>query len=203
VLQAVPLTGVGPAVAPGHGLMASQGFEMLKHLMTVFAALLACVVVGSSWADGASTEELRSLDEQVQEIKTDVLGIAAELSMLEERLLYPSNTQLALFVALAPEESFRLDAVRIHIDGELAAHHIYSFKELDALRSGGVQRIFTGNVSGGEHQLEVSVIGKLESGKDYTHSEQFTFEKGIDPRLLGIALAGPGAGTPPIDLQDW
>jgi hypothetical protein len=156
-----------------------------------------------AWADGASRQEMRSLDEQVQEIKTDVLGIATDLSQLEERLLFPSNSQVSLFVSLSQQQPFRLDAVQIRIDGELATHHIYSFKELDALKSGGVQRIFTGNFPTGQHQLEVSVIGKLESGKDYRHSQQFSFSKDADPRLLGIALADPGSGEASIQLQDW
>ena len=99
------------------------------------------------------------------------------------------------------QDPFRLDAVQIRIDGELATHHIYSFKELDALKSGGIQRIFTGNYGTGAHQLEVSVIGKLENGKDYKESRQFTFDKGIDPRLLGVALAGSSAEA--IELQNW
>jgi hypothetical protein len=191
------------AMGSGHGQWASEGIEMPKTLKIMFATLLVWAWPAIGWSDGLSQQEMRSLDEQVQEIKTDVLSIAAELSMLEERLLYPSSTQLAVFVSLAEEDSFRLDAVQIHIDGELATHHIYSFKELDALQSGGVQRIFTGNVGTGEHELEVSVIGKLESGKEYQQSERFTFTKGVDPRLLGVALAGPSAGQAPIQLHDW
>ena len=95
---------------------------------------------------------MRSLDEQVQEIKTDVLGIAAELNRLEEKLLYPSNTQLAVFVSIAEGETFRLDSMQINIDGELATHFLYSFKELDALQHGGVQRVYTGNVPTGSHR---------------------------------------------------
>jgi len=176
---------------------------MPKFFRTLIVTLLALALPAIGSADGVSQQEMRSLDEQVQEIKTDVLGIAAELSLLEERLLFPSNTQVAVFVALSEQESFRLDAVQIHIDGELASHHIYSFKELDALQSGGVQRLFSGNIGAGEHNLEVSVIGKLESGKAYAQTEQFTFSKGIDPRLLGIVLNGPGAGQAPIQLHDW
>jgi len=170
---------------------------------TIVATLWICGWSGIGWSAEPSQQELRSLDEQVQEIKTDVLSIAAELSNLEERLLFPSNTQVAVFIALSQEQSLRLDAVRILIDGELAAHHIYSFKELDALQSGGVQRIYTGNLRTGEHQLEVAVIGKLPNGKDYEQTETFTFSKDIDPRLLGIALAGPGSGQAPISLNDW
>ena len=91
-------------------------------------------------------QNLKSLDGQVQEIKSDVLDIASELRNLEERLLYPSGTQLAIFVAVEEQEDFRLDAVQIEIDGELATHHIYSFSELEALQKGCVQKAYTGNV---------------------------------------------------------
>ena len=176
---------------------------MSKIFVIMFTTLWICGWAAWIWADGPSPEEMRSLDEQVQEIKTDVLSIASELSALEERLLFPSNTQVSVFISLSTEPSFRLDAVRIHINGGLAAHHIYSFKELDALESGGVQRIYTGNLGSGEHQLAISVIGKLSNGKEYAQSEQFTFQKSIEPRLLGIALAGPGAGPDSIQLNDW
>ena len=176
---------------------------MRTLLAITFVALTVCGWPTAGWADGTSQQEMKSLDEQVQVIKTDVLSIGSDLGQLEERLLYPSNSQVAVFVSLSQQDTFRLDAVQIRIDGELATHHIYSFKELDALKSGGVQKIYTGNFSTGEHQLEVSVIGKLESGKDYTQTQQFTFSKGVDPRLLGIALAGPGSGDGPIQLQDW
>ena len=184
------------------GGLPEDSFAM-KRFTHTFLILLTAVFATGSRADADARQEMRSLDEQVQEIKSDVLSIAAELSLLEERLLFPSSSQVAVFVSLADEPGFRLDAVQIHLDGELAAHHIYSFKELDALHSGGVQRIFTGNVGAGEHQLEVTVIGKLDSGKDYQHTERFTFDKDVDPRLLGIALAGPGTGEPAIALQDW
>ena len=49
-------------------------------------------------AEESTRQQMQSLDEQVQEIKSDVLGIAAELNRLEERLLYPSDTQVAVFV---------------------------------------------------------------------------------------------------------
>lgn len=164
--------------------------------------VLVIAAASSAWADESSRAEMRSLDEQVQEIKSDVLGIAAELEVLEERLLFPSNTQVSVFVAFDEEEDFRLDAVQLDIDGELAAHHIYSFKELDALKRGGVQRIFMGNLSTGAHELEVEVLGKLPNGKDFSRTERFSFEKGVEPSLLGITLA-PTSGKTPIDLKDW
>jgi len=149
-------------------------------------------------AQDLAASDIRSLDGQVQEIKSDVLGIASELSNLEERLLYPSNTQLSVFVALAENDDFRLDSVKIEINGELATHYIYSFKELEALQKGGVQRIYTGNMMTGQHQLNVTITGKLESGKDFNESDSFMFSKGIEPKALGLTLSGPG-----IQVGNW
>jgi hypothetical protein len=146
---------------------------------------------------------MQSLDEQVQEIKSDVLGIAEELSRLEEKLLYPSGTQVAVFVALEESEGFRLDSLRIRIDGEPVAHHIYSFKELEALQKGGVQRIYTGNVAVGEHQLEVAIAGKTSGGREFDGTQSFSFRKDSEPELVGITVEGQGVGDPRIEVGGW
>ena len=204
---------------------------------------LLLVVAAGSFAAHAqeqvskTRQEMRSLDEQVQEIKSDVLGIAAELSqleekllypsgtqvaifvalakgdsmrlgetdtvqILEERLLYPSDTQLAVFVSIASGETFRLDAVQLTIDGEPATRYIYSFKELEALQNGGMQRVYTGNIRTGSHELTVAVNGKLSSGKEFSNSETFTFTKEVEPRLLGLTLAANGGGAS-IEIGQW
>ena len=175
---------------------------MLRVLQTIVLAG-AVLLMQSGHAQDVSIDDMRSLDGQVQEIKSDVLSIASDLSNLEERLLYPSNTQVAVFVALEKEDDFRLDAVKIEINGELATHHIYSFKELDALQKGGVQRIYTGNVPTGDHEINVTMIGKLKNGQDFNKSDSFSFAKGIEPKALGITLAGPGLGKSGIRVGDW
>ena len=163
----------------------------------------ACAVLAASAAAQEDTQqEMRSLDEQVQEVKTDVLSIARDLALLEERLLFPSNTQVSIFVEIGSEEDFRLDAVRIEIDGAPVAHYIYTFKELEALQGGGVQRIYTGNVTTGAHTLTVAVNGKLASGREFTGSESFPFAKDVEPQLLGLTLAAAG-GDAAIELANW
>ena len=146
-------------------------------------------------------KQMRGLDEQIQEIKSDVLSISAELRELEEKLLYPSGTQVAIFVALAKGDTMRLDAVRLEIDGQLVAHYIYSAKELEALRKGGVHRIYVGNVATGDHKLDVVVDGKVEGGADFSRTDHFAFSKDVKPRLVELTLAGPGSKTP-IALGD-
>ena len=177
---------------------------MRTAIWTVVLSLLICPCARQARAEDHYREQMKGLDEQVQEVKSDVLSIAAELGQLEEKLLYPSDTHLAVFIALAQQgDTLRLDSVQVQIDGQPAARYIYSFKELDALQHGGVQRLYTGNIATGQHQLEVSVAGKLASGKDYTHTERFPFTKEIKPKLIGVKLAGPDSGKPAIELGDW
>jgi hypothetical protein len=166
-------------------------------------ALLSGVDIVPAGAEPVTKEQMQSLDEQVQEIKSDVLGIAAELNGLEEKLLYPSNTQVAVFVSLAEGEAFRLDSVQLQIDGVSVAHYIYSFKELEALQKGGVQRIYTGNISTGEHQLDISVAGKLSGGKEIGATESFSIRKDVEPKLVAITLAGQDSGDALIQLGGW
>jgi len=178
------------------------------------SALQAAPVQGSKDAERKDTKkteqkaatpdqrQMRDLDEQVQQTKSDVLSIAAELNQLEEKLLYPSGTQVAIFVALAKGDELRLDAVRLQIDGQLVAHYIYSAKELEALRKGGVQRIYVGNVTTGDHKLNVLVDGKLKSGGDFNRTDHFTFRKEVKPKLVELTVAGPDAGSTPITLGE-
>jgi hypothetical protein len=158
----------------------------------VIVAISVFLVSVAAYGEEMSREQIKGLDEQVQEIKTDVLGIAAELNQLEEKLLYPSNTQVAVFVSLASGETFRLDSVEIRVDGESVAHHLYTFKELEALQKGGVQRLYTGNIRSGEHDLQVSVMGKTKGGTDFQKSERVKVTKEVGPKIVDVSLTEQG-----------
>lgn len=175
--------------------------KSITNALTV--AVLLCLCSAAGWAQEDDRQQMRGLDEQIQEIKSEVLGIAEELSRLEETLLYPSGTQVAIFVALAKGDPMRLDAVRLRVDGELVAHYIYSAKELEALRKGGVQRIYVGNVATGEHQLEVLVDGLREGGNEFSEMDHFVVRKEVKPKLVGLTLASPGSGNSAIALGEW
>lgn len=165
---------------------------MLCRLKVVILVILVLMVNSVAYAQEVSREQIKGLDEQVQEIKSDVLAIAAELSQLEEKLLYPSNTQVAVFVSLSGGETFRLDSVEIRLGGKPVAHHLYSFKELEALQKGGVQRIYSGNIRTGEHDLQVSVIGQSAGGADFLKTENFKVNKDVGPKIVEISLAAQG-----------
>lgn len=144
-------------------------------------------------ADEIAEVPTEGLDEQVQAIKKEVLRISAELSQLQEKLMYPSDTQVALYITLAQGSTFHLGAVKINIDGKNVANHVYSPQELEALKHGGVQRIYTGNVLGGTHSLDVEIIGKSTVNPDFQQSSTHKFYKMKGPKVIQITLSGSGS----------
>lgn len=170
--------------------------------LLMVAWLIAPAALASDPKPG-STHPVQSLDEQVQEIKSDVLAIAAELGNLEEKLLYPSDTQLAVFVANAKGETVEIDSARISLDGKLVAHHIYSFKELEALAKGGVQRVHTANVATGSHRLEVTIAGRRGGDKPFEVVERYDFRKEVGPRKIAVRLADGATSGATVTIEDW
>jgi hypothetical protein len=170
----------------------------MNTIKAVIAVFLLTSIPLTSWSAKLTREQIKGLDEQVQDIKKDVLAISAELQLLEEKLLYPSTSQVSLFVSIAKEGNYSPDAVQIKINGKKVAYHIYSFKEVDAMRRGGVQRIYTGNIQGGNHKLDISVIGK-KAGNKTKRQISYTLNKGVGPKLVEINL---GSGDSAIQIVD-
>lgn len=147
-------------------------------------------------SEEVTKQQLQGLDEQVQSIKKDVLSISAELNRLEEKLLYPSNTQVSFFVSIA-EDAFQLDAIKLVLDEKEVAQYVYSFKELKALQQGGVQRLFTGNVRTGSHKVKVSIAGK-SGGSRNKNTASHSIDKGVGPQFVEIKVSGSG-----VEFRNW
>jgi len=165
--------------------------------MQLLVLMFASLVIVPVHAEKVTKEQIKGLDEQVQDIKKDVLGISTELNLLEEKLLFPSNTQISIFVSLADGVAFEPDAIKLKLDEKDVADHIYSFKEVDALKRGGVQRVFTGNVQTGDHNVQVSVIGKAGNA-DKTDTASRTVTKGVGPEFVEIRLTNSG-----VEFRNW
>ncbi|MEX2963676.1 hypothetical protein [Microbulbifer sp. TYP-18] len=163
--------------------------------LTVFA-LFATVGL----AQNIDRNDIRGLDEQVQDVKKDVIDLTSELTRLEEKLLFPSSTQASFFVSLQGPDGFDLESVEVKLNGEVVAHHLYTFREIEALHKGGVQRIYTANVQAGNHPLEVSYIGKSGSGRDYRATASYAVHKEVGPKFVEIKIAGTESK---IDFKDW
>ena len=166
--------------------------DMVNILKIMMIGILICTWSSTVYSQDVTREQIKGLDEQVQEIKSEVLAIAAELNLLEEKLLYPSHTQISIFLSLSEGEKFRLDSVDILLGGKPVAHHLYTFKELEALQMGGVQRIYTGNIKTGEHTIQVSMAGMTTGGNAFERSESFKINKNVGPSIVEIILNHQG-----------
>ncbi len=186
--------------------LAIMNFSQIKFARIGFPVLLFILMVLSALPVGAAEvgkEQIKGLDEQVQDIKKDVLELTSELSRLEEKLLFPSNTQVSLFVSMAGDKDFVLDSMQIKMDNKVVAQHLYTYKEIEALRAGGVQRIYTGNIKTGGHQLVASFIGRSKSGNEYQRSEKFNVTKAVGPKFVEIQITGSSASDQTISFKDW
>ena len=174
---------------------------IFKFLIPIFISISLIPV--SIHAAEVNSELIKGLDEQVQDIKKDVLELTSELSRLEEKLLFPSNTQVSLFVSLAGDKGFVLDSMQIKLDNKIVAHHLYTYKELEALRAGGVQRIYTGNIKTGDHNLVASFIGRSRSDNEYQRSENFVVSKAVGPKFVEIQITGESSSDQTVSFKDW
>ncbi|WP_299596060.1 hypothetical protein [uncultured Microbulbifer sp.] len=172
---------------------------MSRVLITLVATLMLSLSVLVN-AQNVSREEIRGLDEQIQDVKKDVISLTSELNRLEEKLLFPSNTQVALFVSLPNSQEFSLESVEVKLNNQVVAHHLYTYREIEALQQGGVQRIHTANVQTGAHPLEVTYFGKSKSGKEYRATATHSVEKAVGPKFVEIQVAGNQSA---INFKDW
>lgn len=171
------------------------------RLITFFFIILSCI--SNANAEMTSDQkEFRSLDEQVQSLKGEVISINRELMLLQEKLIYPSTTQMSVFVSLQANPKFSLDSIELKVDGKTVEKHIYTFRELEALHKKGVQRLYTGNIAVGKHQLAVSIIGHTSSNSAYRKSSTFPLDKAAGPKLVELKVVG-NSGKPSIKLATW
>jgi len=150
-------------------------------------------------AEEVSIDQIKDLDSQVQDFKKEALRIAADISQLEKKLVYPTDTRVSLFVKLGRADGFRPGAVTIKLDGKSVTHYVYSGKELEAMQQGGVQRIYTDNLRTGAHTLDVAIIGKSSGNADLQQNVSHQFVKTAGTKLLEITLSGAGSSIQGID----
>lgn len=174
----------------------------LLRIFPVFLLFLAFATPAQQPGWVEDRQELQGIDDQVQTLKKEVIEINNELSLLEEKLLFPSTTQVAVFVSLEAEPDFRLDSLELKVDGQVVAQYVYTFRELDALRKGGVQRLHTGNLPTGNHRIAAVVRGKTAGGDPFEQSGDVAVNKSVDPKFVEMRIIAAG-GAPRVTFRDW
>lgn len=129
------------------------------------------------------------LDEEVQDLKAEVLNLNRELFLLEEELLFPANTQIAVFVSMDVGEFFDLDSVQLKLDGKKVSNYLYTRREVGALHRGGVHQLFLGNVKTGEHELVATFTGLGPQGREYKRGAALKFSKEIGAKFVELQIS--------------
>ena len=144
------------------------------------------------------------LDSRIQDVKGDVIRLNRDLLVLEEELLFPANTQVALFVSMDVGKLFALDSVQVKLDDKLVANYLYTPSEVEALHRGGVQRLYLGNLRAGEHSLVAFFTGKGPHDRDYKRGATIKIEKGTDAKYIELQIKDSmGKLQPEFDVKVW
>jgi hypothetical protein len=155
-------------------------------------------------APDAPPADFKTLDQEVQGLKKDVIDLNKDLFVLEEELLFPANTQVALYVSMDVGAFFALDSVTIKIDNKEVKNYLYTAREADALLKGGVQQIYLGNLKVGKHELVAFFTGKGPVERDYKRGATLTFDKGVGAKYLELKITDRVAKhQPEFAIKDW
>jgi len=155
-------------------------------------------------ASAEAAPDTRGLDEQVQGLKKDVVDLNRDLFILEEELLFPANTQVAVFFAVDVGDFFALDSVQLKIDQKEVINYLYTPREVEALLKGGVQRLYLGNLKVGQHELVAFFSGKGPNDRPYRRGASIKFEKGIGAKYLELKIDDRQRKLQPeFEIRDW
>jgi hypothetical protein len=155
-------------------------------------------------AEGAPAPDTRGLDEEVQGLKKDVVDLNRDLFVLEEELLFPANTQVAVFLSMDVGDFFALDSVQLKIDQKEVINYLYTPREVEALLRGGVHRLYLGNLKVGKHELVAFFSGKGPNDRDYKRGASLSFEKGIGAKYLELKINDrQRKQQPEFEIKDW
>lgn len=150
------------------------------------------------------TPTRQSLDTEMQTLKEKVVNVNRDLFVLEEDLLFPSSTQVSVFVSMDAGEYFNLDGVTLKINDRPISNHLYTKREVGALKRGAVQRLYTGNLTSGEHELVALITGIGPEGREYRRAVSLAFEKTTDTKYIELKIQGDKVRQQPaFRFKEW
>lgn len=179
-------------------------FKLINTLSNIMLsiALLCIFSLNASAEENINNEALAS--GSLEDLKKSVLKLNRDLLILEEELLYPASSQIAVFVSVDVGEFFKLDAIKLKIDNQLTNSHLYTEQQLDALHKGGIQRFYVGNLKAGEHNISAFFTGLGPNGRDYKRAAEFTLNKTSEPALLELKIIDSSKKfQPEFTIKQW
>ena len=194
-----------PAAAASAALPAVVTAAM-PAVMSASAPAMAASAPESAASAAAASEPAPtgSLDDRVQATKADVIRLNRDLLVLEEELLFPANTQVAVFVSMDVGLLFDLDSVQIKLDDKVVSTYLYTPLEVQALHRGGVQRVYLGDLRAGSHEIVAFFTGKGPHDRDYKRATTIKFDKTTEPKYIELQIKDVQQKLQPeFDVKVW
>ena len=190
--------GTGSGAGVGHRLVGST-FRRLSQRVGVRRSGAA-----QAAAAGARRRNGNSLDNDVQGLKKEVIDLNKDLFVLEEELLFPANTQVAVFLSLDVGSFFQLDSVQLRVDNKEVSNYLYTEREVEALNRGGVQRLYIGNLKVGKHEIVAFFTGQGPHERDYKRGAKLTFEKAVGAKYVELRISDREVKEQPeFSIKEW
>jgi len=168
------------------------------------AASMAASAPSMSASAPAGAASAASLDARVQDVKSDVIRLNRDLLVLEEELLFPANTQVAVFVSMDVGKMFELGSVQVKLDDKIVANYLYTPLEVKALHRGGVQRVYLGNLKAGSHEIVAFFTGGGPHFRDFKRGANVKFDKGTEPKYIELQIKDSGGKLQPeFEVKVW
>jgi len=151
-----------------------------------------------------ASEDVAPVALSVEELKKKVIELNRDLFILEEDLLFPANTQFAVFVSLDTGKFLQLDSMKLKVDGETVAAHLYTERQIKSLQRGGMQRLYIGNLKTGEHEITAFFDGIGPDNKAYKQAATTKIMKETDIKSLEIKIKDQSSNfEPSIEIVEW
>ncbi len=171
-------------------------------MKTAFITFLAAVAasmpaLGDEAPLPAAAGDRSALDAEVQSLRREVVDLNRDLFMLEEDLLFPASTQVAVFVSMDVGTFFAVDSVQLKVDDKEVANYLYTQREQDALKRGGVQRLWLGNLKAGEHEVTAFFTGQGPHERDYKRGTTLSVEKGVGAKYVELRISDKASKLQP------
>jgi len=166
----------------------------------------ALVARGANSAEVAAdpAAQLRAVDQDVQDLKKQLIDLNRDLFKLEEEILYPASTQVAVFLSVNVGTFFALDSVTVKVDDREVANYLYTEREVQALHRGGVQKLYLGNLKSGQHELVAFFTGKGPHDRDYRRGTSVSFEKTVGAKYVELRISDREASLQPeFVVRQW
>jgi hypothetical protein len=183
-----------------------------KIMYKKFILFITCILLTYVCSVGADIGELNAsedqdfqgLDEDIQVLKEEVLELNRDLYILEEELLYPASTQVAVYVSVDVGDFFDLDSVQVTLNEKIVANYLYTEREAEALLRGGVHQIYIGNLPSGEHELVAYFVGKGPKGRDFKRGANRIIDKGLGAKYLELKITDrTPKHQPDFVVKEW